>query len=92
MLSASLRLLGVRQQYHELWRDNRQRFDIYQSTQEVRNAPKLNGLYWVSFVGTPYDETLFVGVYRISIFYICQVGKIDAGEYDEDKRLRKKNR
>lgn len=50
---------------YELWRDNRQRFDIYQSTQEVRNAPKLNGLYWVSFVGTPYDETLFVGVYRI---------------------------
>ena len=52
---------------YELWRDNRPQFELYQATQSVGNQAKLNALYWASFVGTPNDETLFVGVYSVSI-------------------------
>ncbi len=48
---------------YELWRDNRMQFDLYQATQSIRNDSKLRVPYWVSFVGTPSDETLFVGIY-----------------------------
>lgn len=50
---------------YELWRDNRQQFDLYQSTQNVKNRTKLKARYWASFLGTPSDETLFIGVYGV---------------------------
>jgi hypothetical protein len=50
---------------YELWRDDRQRFELYQSHQGFRNHKKLNHPYWASFVGTPSNETLFVGVYSV---------------------------
>ena len=50
---------------YELWRDNRQQFDLYQSTQSVKNQSRLRALYWASFVATPSDETLFVGLYGV---------------------------
>lgn len=50
---------------YELWRDDRQRFEQYQSHQGFRNHTKLNHPYWASFVGTPSNETLFVGVYSV---------------------------
>lgn len=50
---------------YELWRDNRQQFELYQATQSVKNESKLRALYWASFVGTPSDETLFVGIYGV---------------------------
>jgi len=50
---------------YELWRDNRQQFDLYQATQGVKNESKLRARYWASFVGTPSDETLFVGIYSV---------------------------
>ena len=43
---------------YELWCDNRQQFDLYQATQAIGNESKLKASYWVSFVGTPNDETL----------------------------------
>ncbi len=48
-----------------LWRDNRPQFDLYQATQSVGNESKLRASYWASFVGTPSDETLFVGLYAV---------------------------
>jgi hypothetical protein len=51
---------------YELWRDNPPQFDLYQATQSVGNQAKLNARFWASFVGTPNDETLFVGVYRVA--------------------------
>jgi hypothetical protein len=77
LLEAGLRLGDVRLLRHkdkraakrrtpyELWRDNRQQFELYQSTQSFENRSKLNAPYWVSFVGTPSDETMFVGVYSV---------------------------
>lgn len=50
---------------YKLWRDNRPMFDVYQSTQGVVHESKLQASYWASFVGTPNDETLFVGIYMV---------------------------
>ena len=49
----------------ELWRDNREQFNLYQATQSINNASKLRAPYWASFVGTPGDETLFVGIFSV---------------------------
>lgn len=51
---------------YELWRDNRQQFDLYQSTQSVDTRSKLKARYWASFLGTPSDDTLFVGIYSVN--------------------------
>jgi hypothetical protein len=51
---------------YELWRDNRQQFEVYQSIQSIKNEPKLRAKRWASFVGTPADETLFVGLYAVN--------------------------
>src|SRR6516165_7501302 len=50
---------------YELWRDDRPKFDLYQATQRSENRQKLRAPFWASFVGTPSDETLFVGIYRV---------------------------
>ncbi len=50
---------------YELWRDNRGQFELYQSTQSLENRATLEARYWASFLGTPAEETLFVGVYRV---------------------------
>jgi hypothetical protein len=50
---------------YELWRDNRPQFDSYQSTQGILNRKKLRAQYWASFVGTPTEDTLFVGLYSV---------------------------
>ena len=50
---------------YELWRDNRPQFEFYQSTQGVDNREKLRAAYWAAFVGTPNDDTLFVGLYAV---------------------------
>ncbi|CAG1016736.1 hypothetical protein ANAEL_05801 [Anaerolineales bacterium] len=77
LLDAGFNLGGVRLLRHkdrraakgrtpyELWRDDRQQFDLYQSTQSIKNGSRLNAPYWASFVGTPGDETLFVGIYEV---------------------------
>jgi hypothetical protein len=48
---------------YELWRDNREQFDLYQSIQSIDNRGKLKARSWASFVVTPSDETMFVGIY-----------------------------
>jgi len=50
---------------YELWRDNRPQFDWYQSTQPIEKRASFRALYWASFVATPSDETMFVGVYSV---------------------------
>jgi hypothetical protein len=50
---------------YELWRDNRPQFELYQATQKVENRHRLKSEFWASFVGTPADETMFVGVWRV---------------------------
>jgi hypothetical protein len=50
---------------YELWRDDHDKFDLYQATQSIKNGSKLKASNWASFVGTPGDETLFVGIYSV---------------------------
>jgi hypothetical protein len=58
---------------YRLWRDVRERFYLYQSTQSIGNRKKLQAQYWSSFVVTPNDETMFVGLYRSK--YKCLLEK-----------------
>jgi hypothetical protein len=50
---------------YELWRDDRQAFDLYQSLQSFRNRTRLNTPYWASFVATLSDRNMFVGIYNV---------------------------
>ena len=50
---------------YELWRDNREQFNLYQSKQKITNRGKLRACYWASFIVTPGDETMFVGLYQV---------------------------
>jgi hypothetical protein len=50
---------------YELWRDDRPQFEVYQSTHSMEKRAKLNTPYWAVFLGTPQDETLFIGMYRV---------------------------
>jgi len=50
---------------YELWRDDRQAFDLYQSVQSFRNRTRLNAPYWASFVATLSDRNMFVGIYNV---------------------------
>jgi len=77
LIDAGLRLADVRLLRHkdkratkgrtpyELWRDNRQQFDLYQSIQNIDNREKIRARYWASFIVTPNNETMFVGVYSV---------------------------
>lgn len=55
----------TRRSPYELWRDDRQQLELYQSSQSIQNRAKLNASYWASFVGTLSDETMFVGIYSV---------------------------
>lgn len=57
---------------YELWRDNRQLFDKYQSTQAIKSEIKLHAKYWMSFVVTPKNETLFVGIYEVKKYKLLE--------------------
>jgi hypothetical protein len=77
LLEAGIPLSGVRLLRHkdrraakgrspyELWRDDRQQFELYQASQSIQNRAKLNASCWASFVGTLSDETMFVGIYTV---------------------------
>jgi hypothetical protein len=51
---------------YELWRDDPQKFDQYQSIQKPERRDQLKAKYWASFVGLPDNQTLFVGVFRVT--------------------------
>lgn len=75
---------------YELWRDDRPQFELYQSTHKVGYRTSLGAPYWASFVGTPDDRTLFVGLYKSAyvgvleedIPYPSMDGMMKAGEID----------
>jgi hypothetical protein len=58
--SAALRGRSV----YELWRDQRDVFEEYQTQHSAAAHQTLkSATHWASFIGTPDDETLFVGLY-----------------------------
>jgi len=49
----------------DLWHDDREQFESYQSTQGFHKRKTLNAKYWAVFLGTPDGETLFIGLYEV---------------------------
>jgi hypothetical protein len=58
---------------YKLWCKNRPQFDFYQATQGINHENKLRARFWASFVGTPSDETLFVGIYSVGGHKLLEV-------------------
>lgn len=56
----------------ELWRDNKQLFERYQSTQSISNRKKLNSPYWAVFVVNASNETIFAGLYSVQYIGILE--------------------
>lgn len=62
---------------YTLWRDNPEGFRLYQSIQSVQNRPRLSARYWASFVVTPAQSTLFVGLFEVERTGPCDPAIID---------------
>lgn len=75
---------------YELWRDDRPRFDMYQSTQNIKNRTKLSAPYWAVFVVNRDDESMFAGLYSVRYQGLLETdtpqphmdGIDKAGDYD----------
>lgn len=50
---------------YELWRDNREQFELYQSIQSIPNRKKLTADHWAVFIVNLNDETMFAGIYAV---------------------------
>lgn len=48
---------------YQLWRDDKENFDLYQSQQSKTGRKIFGQPWWASFVATPTGETMFVGLY-----------------------------
>ncbi len=66
---------STRQTPYQLWRAADGRFELYQRIQ--RELKFRDALFVASFVATPLDETLFVGLYKVA-----EVGKAPSGLLD----------
>lgn len=51
---------------YELWRDDRPKFESYQSTQRIKNRKKMNAPCWAVFVVDTNDDTMFAGLYAVT--------------------------
>lgn len=49
---------------YELWRDDRPKFEGYQSVQGFHNRTRLSAPFWAVFIVNLQDETMFAGMYR----------------------------
>ncbi|MCW0483954.1 GIY-YIG nuclease family protein [Gaoshiqia sediminis] len=50
---------------YELWRDDRPKFELYQSTQSFGNRKKLTAPFWAVFVVNHEEKTMFTGLYSV---------------------------
>jgi len=62
---------------YTLWRDTPDQFVAYQSVQTAQNQSRLNAPFWASFVVTPSQQTLFVGLYEVERLGKCDHEMID---------------
>jgi len=51
---------------YDLWCNNLEAFELYQSTQKFYNRTKLNAPFWAVFVVNKKNETLFAGLYAVN--------------------------
>jgi len=50
---------------YELWRDNRPKFELYQSYQRIPKRKILTAPYWAVFIVNLNDDTMFAGLYAV---------------------------
>ncbi len=62
---------------YTLWRDAPDQFVVYQSVQTAQNRSRLNAPYWASFVVTPAQLTLFVGLFQVERLGECPADMTD---------------
>ena len=76
---------------YELWRDKRELFESYQSTQNLGRRKELAAPYWASFIVNLSGETMFAGIYRVDYAGVLdhdrpaphvEGGVEKAGDYD----------
>jgi len=53
---------------YSVWRNDSKAFELYQQAQGIGRRSDLRLPIWASFVVTPAKETLFVGLYKASLF------------------------
>lgn len=58
---------------YDLWRDKRADFELYQSIQRTDRRSHFAARYWASFVGTPDNETIFVGIYAAKFRSLLEI-------------------
>ena len=51
---------------YDLWHNNHEKFELYQSVQKTRNRTKMNAPFWVVFVVNQSNETMFAGLYAVN--------------------------
>lgn len=57
---------------YELWRDDRPKFELYQSTQSFGNRKKLTAPYWAVFIVDNEENTMFAGVYSVNYLGVLE--------------------
>jgi hypothetical protein len=63
---------------YQLWRDDREAFELYQSLQNLKNHSRLSpAQYWASFIAMPNGDTLFVGLYAVGGYALLEHEIID---------------
>lgn len=49
----------------ELWRNEPEAFDAYQSSQKIKNRKKFSTSYWAVFIVDAFNDTMFAGLYTV---------------------------
>ena len=62
---------------YTLWRDDRDAFDRYQSTQDHAKRARFDAPFWASFVAPPSGGTMFAGLYSVRHLGPITEGSID---------------
>jgi len=49
---------------YDLWMNNREKFELYQSTQKIENRKKFDAPFWAVFIVDKTGRNIFVGLYK----------------------------
>ena len=87
---------------YELWRDEPDAFNDYQSSQRISNRKKFSAPYWAVFIADAFNDTMFVGLFAASYLGLLEqdrpkphvdgeidlAGSCDIYNLELDERLR----
>jgi hypothetical protein len=76
---------------YELFRNDRAKFELYQSHQNCKRRPHLKADHWASFVGTPDMRTLFCELYASRYVGVGDSARLKEAWIDEHARWRERD-